>query len=84
MVNLSLSTEEGTWPTHSRALCASPLVQHSKELCKMNPHHSLSQTLHDLTLETGLDETPERSWLPFSFVKENQTRIPQISLTVGC
>lgn len=39
---------------------------------------------HDLTLETGLDETLERSWATFSFGKENQTRIPRISLTAGC
>lgn len=68
-------------------LCASPwgdFVQYSKELCKKSPHPNLSQTLHDLTLKTGQDETLECSWVSFSFGKENQTRIPRISLTVGC
>lgn len=39
---------------------------------------------HDLTLETGLDETLEHSWATFSFGKENQTRMPWISLIAGC
>lgn len=47
-------------------------------------HPSLSQTIHYLILETGLDETLECSWVSFSFGNENQTRIPQISLAVGC
>lgn len=67
--------------------CA-PLGRHSPPrqgaLQKVCTPQSEPDPFPNLTLETGLDETRERSWVSFSFGKENQTRIQWVPLMAQC